>query len=339
MSVRNTVRFSILMPVFNQDKHVREAIDSVLQQTFTDFELIVIDDGSTDNSLELIRSYQPRVKLLQQYREGPEVARNRGAAIAKGEYLVFLDGDDFLFPFALATLHQVIKHLNSPPLVLATLLFFYDGQEVPAPSPYPIEVFKYKNYLSRTRPAGSATRAANLTDSIVVKRTVFEEIGGMRNSGPETFYNEDSHLLLKLGNYTPCVIINQPATIAYRRHATNSTGNIVAIARAWLRIAHAERCGEYQGKNRWGRYALIGGRSLQWALKYCWPGRQRKLAIELLFWTSPMIAVSLANKLIRTFRRKDGPIVLHQLNDKNSISSQSDFQDSQDLTVGEIKKS
>ena len=309
------VRFSILMPVFNEGRHLRKAMDSVLQQTFTDFELIVIDDGSTDSSVELIRSYQPRVKLLQQCHKGAEVARNNGAAIAKGEYLVFLDGDDFFFPFALATLDRVIRHFDSPPLVLATVLFFDDEQDVPVPSPNPIEVFKYKNYLSRSRPAGSATRAANLTDSIVVKRSVFVDVGGMRNSSPETFYNEDSHLLLKLGTYSPCVIINQPVTTAYRKHATNSTGNIVAIAHAWLCIARAERRGEYQGRDKWGRYALIGGRTLQWAVRYCWPGRQRKLAIELLFGTLPMIAVALVNKLLRTFRRTDPPILLQQVNE------------------------
>jgi glycosyltransferase involved in cell wall biosynthesis len=251
---------------------------------------------------------------LQQCHKGAEVARNNGAAIAKGEYLVFLDGDDFFFPFALATLDRVIRHFDSPPLVLATVLFFDDEQEVPVPSPNPIEVFKYKNYLSRSRPAGSATRAANLTDSIVVKRSVFVDVGGMRNSSPETFYNEDSHLLLKLGTYSPCVIINQPVTTAYRKHAANSTGNIVAIAHAWLRIARAERCGEYQGRDKWGRYALIGGRTLQWAVRYCWPGRQRKLAIELLFGTLPMIAVALVNKLLRTFRTTDPPILLQQVN-------------------------
>jgi glycosyltransferase involved in cell wall biosynthesis len=315
MSTENMIRFSILMPVFNEGRHLRKAMDSVLQQTFTDFELIVIDDGSTDSSVELIRSYQPRVKLLQQCHKGAEVARNNGAAIAKGEYLVFLDGDDFFFPFALATLDRVIRHFDSPPLVLATVLFFDDEQDVPVPSPNPIEVFKYKNYLSRSRPAGSATRAANLTDSIVVKRSVFVDVGGMRNSSPETFYNEDSHLLLKLGTYSPCVIINQPVTTAYRKHATNSTGNIVAIAHAWLCIARAERRGEYQGRDKWGRYALIGGRTLQWAVRYCWPGRQRKLAIELLFGTLPMIAVALVNKLLRTFRRTDPPILLQQVNE------------------------
>lgn len=337
MSSGNTVRFSILMPVFDEGKHVQEAIDSVLQQTFTDFELIVIDDGSSDNSVELIRSYEPRVKLLQQSRKGPEVARNNGAAIAKGEYLVFLDGDDFFFPFALATLDRVIREFDSPPLVLATLLFFDDGGEVPVPTPNPIEVFKYKDYLSRTRPAGSATSAANLTDSIVVKRSVFGEIGGMRNSSVETFYNEDSHLLLKLGTYGPCFIINQPATIAYRKHAMNSTGNVVAIAQAWLRIARAERRGEYGGKNKWGRYALIGGRSLQWAVRYCWPIRRRKLATQLLFVTFPMIIVALANRLLRIFLRAEPPILLGRVNE-NDDAPNLIFEQGQGSVVSEFKK-
>jgi len=337
MSSGNTVRFSILMPVFDEGKHVQEAIGSVLQQTFTDFELIVIDDGSTDNSVELIRSYEPRVKLLQQSRKGPEVARNNGAAIAKGEYLVFLDGDDFFFPFALATLDRVIREFDSPPLVLATLLFFDDGEEVPVPTPNPIEVFKYKDYLSRTRPAGSATRAANLTDSIVVKRSVFEGIGGMRNSSAETFYNEDSHLLLKLGTYGPCFIINQPATIAYRKHAMNSTRNVVAIAQSWLRIARAERRGEYGGKNKWGRYALIGGRSLQWAVRYCWPSRQHKLATQLLFVTFPMIAVALANRLLRSFLRAEPPILLGRINE-NDDAPNLIFEQGQGSAVSELKK-
>ena len=59
MRVGDTVRFSILMPVFDEGKHLQEAIDSVLQQTFTDFELIVIDDGSSDNSVELIKATNP----------------------------------------------------------------------------------------------------------------------------------------------------------------------------------------------------------------------------------------------------------------------------------------
>jgi glycosyltransferase involved in cell wall biosynthesis len=310
MNLKTTVRFSILMPVFNQEKYVRTAIESVLTQDFTDFELIVIDDGSTDNSPAIIQTYGSKLKFLRQRNQGPEVARNNGAAIAKGEYLVFLDSDDFFFPYALATIERVVRYFDFPPLVLATLLFFKNGEAIPAPVATPIEIYKYKDFLSRTRPLGSAERAANLTDSIVVRKTVFDEVGGMRNSSPQTFHNEDSHLLLKLGNYSPCIVINEPCTTAYRKHATSSTSNVTAIADGWRRLARAERSGEYQGENRWGRYAVIGGRSLQWALRYCWRGGQRKLALQLIFETAPMIVVALSDKLLRRFRKTGPPILL-----------------------------
>jgi glycosyltransferase involved in cell wall biosynthesis len=310
MSESVAVRFSVLIPVFNRCDHVRKAIASVLDQTFTDFELIVIDDGSTDNSLEVIESFGPRVKLLQQSHRGPEVARNYGAANARGEYLVFLDSDDFFFPFALATLDRVIRHFDSPPFILATLKFFQNEQDVSIPASSPIEIFRYKNFLSRTRPLGTATTAANLTDSIVVRKAVFDAVGGMRNSTAETFHNEDSHLLLKLSTQEPCIVIHQPAITAYRKHGTNSTTRVTAIAEGWLRLSRSERHGEYLGRNKWGRYAHIGGRTLQWAVKYCWPGGQRKLALRLLLETSPMIAVALVNKAVRGLRGSEPAIVL-----------------------------
>ena len=133
-ATKEIVRFSVLMPFFNEEKYICRAIESVLNQTFTDFELIVIDDASTDGSLQRARSYEPSLRILCQSRQGPEVARNKAAAIAKGEYLVFLDADDFFFPFALAILDRVIRHFDSSPLVLATLLFFQDDEDVPVRS-------------------------------------------------------------------------------------------------------------------------------------------------------------------------------------------------------------
>ena len=311
------VRFSVLMPVFNNEKYVGAAIDSILSQTFRDFEVIVIDDGSTDRSLEIIRHYGPRIKVLQQSNRGPEVARNQGAAVARGEYLVFLDSDDVFYPFALETLDLVIRQFASPPLVLATLQFFDTEGEIPSQRARRVEVFKYKNFLSRTRPLGSATRAANLTDSIVVKRAVFEEVGGMRKSDSQTFHNEDANLLLKLGEYGPCIVVNEPCTTAYRKHGAKSTRNLRAIADGWLRMGRAERRGEYGHKNKWPRYALIGGRSLQWAHKYCWPAGQRKLAMRLLTENFLMVIVALLDKALRKIRKADPSIILPGLPGKH----------------------
>src|SRR6202045_2216945 len=142
-------RFSILMPVYNRQKYVGEAIDSVLAQTFKDYEIFAIDDGSTDLSAAVLVSYGTRIKLLQQPNQGPEVARNKAAALAQGEYLVFLDSDDFFFPFALETFDQVIQNFDSPPLVLGSVTFFHEnaGKEPEIPAAHPVKAFKYQDYL------------------------------------------------------------------------------------------------------------------------------------------------------------------------------------------------
>ncbi len=91
--------FSIIIPVYNIEKYIGECIESVLNQTFADFELILIDDGSTDHSLDVIKQYQntdARIILIHQDNAGPGSARNAGIRQARGEYIVFFDGDDFL---------------------------------------------------------------------------------------------------------------------------------------------------------------------------------------------------------------------------------------------------
>ena len=110
-----SVRFSVLLPVYNRENYVRQAVDSVLNQTFRDFELLVIDDGSTDRSVEILKSYGSKLKLIQQRNQGPEIARNTAAPFAQGEYLVYLDSDDFFLPFALETFDKVIRATDSPP--------------------------------------------------------------------------------------------------------------------------------------------------------------------------------------------------------------------------------
>jgi glycosyltransferase involved in cell wall biosynthesis len=310
------LRFSILMPVYNRKEYLRQAIDSVLAQTFTGYELIAVDDGSTDGSMELLESYGDRIKILQQHHQGPEAARNKAAAVAEGEYLAFLDSDDFLFSNALATYDEVIRNFDFPPLILGTMLFFQDGEAFPEDTTKqrPMKVFKFQNYLSKTRPLGDANRSANGMGSIIVRNSVYHDVGGLRNSStPQNFHVEDTHFLLKVGGYGPCIFIDEPATYAYRRHDGNSINNAKAIADGILRVAHSERRGEYSGGKKANRYAIIGGRAAHWSYRYCWGRGQKKLALGLLVGTADMVIVAVWTKFLKSKKTPASAIYLPEV--------------------------
>ena len=98
--MRSSPLVSVIIPFFNQAHFLRLAIESVLQQTYRHLELVVVDDGSTDNALEVAASY-PGVKLIRQSNQGVSAARNAGFRASTGEFVVFLDADDLLLPEAL----------------------------------------------------------------------------------------------------------------------------------------------------------------------------------------------------------------------------------------------
>ena len=94
-------KLSVIMPVYNTAKYLSRAIDSVLSQTFSDFELILVNDGSKDNSLEICRAYEQkdaRVKVIDKENGGAGSARNAGVAASYGEFVAFPDSDDWIEP-------------------------------------------------------------------------------------------------------------------------------------------------------------------------------------------------------------------------------------------------
>ncbi|HEY40918.1 MAG TPA: glycosyltransferase [Dehalococcoidia bacterium] len=94
-------KVSVIIPTYNQAQFLGEAVRSALAQTYRDFEIIVIDDGSTDNTAEVVRSFLPAVIYFRQENQGLSAARNKGTELASGEYLIFLDSDDILLEDAL----------------------------------------------------------------------------------------------------------------------------------------------------------------------------------------------------------------------------------------------
>lgn len=103
----NQPRVSVIIPTFNCDSYLPEAIDSVLAQTYQDFELIVVDDGSTDHTAEILQGYGDRLRAFHQSNQGVAAARNHGIRKAYGEWIAFLDADDIFLPDKLAAQMQL----------------------------------------------------------------------------------------------------------------------------------------------------------------------------------------------------------------------------------------
>ncbi len=109
-------KVSVIIPVYNVEKYLRECLDSVVNQTLKDLEIILVDDGSTDSSLSICQEYEQidsRIKVLKQKNQGAGVARNRGLDSASGDYLYFLDSDDFIDLHNLEKMYSQISKTDS----------------------------------------------------------------------------------------------------------------------------------------------------------------------------------------------------------------------------------
>ena len=103
------IKVSVIMPIYNASDFLKPAIDSVIDQTLREIEIICIDDGSTDGSLDIIKEYQKtddRIRIITETNAGPALARNNGLKRARGEYVAFLDADDFFKPELLESLYE-----------------------------------------------------------------------------------------------------------------------------------------------------------------------------------------------------------------------------------------
>ncbi|MEW5767211.1 MAG: glycosyltransferase [bacterium] len=117
-------KVSVVIPTYNAAAYLPEAIDSVLAQTFQDYEIIVVDDGSTDNTREVLAPYQDRIRYIHQENAGPSPAKNKGIKEARGEFVAFLDADDIWLPEKLALQMEVFENDPEVSLVHANVVRF-----------------------------------------------------------------------------------------------------------------------------------------------------------------------------------------------------------------------
>jgi glycosyltransferase involved in cell wall biosynthesis len=231
--------FSVIVPTFNRVELLKSAIDSILAQRYGDFELIVVDDGSLDKTVEFLRTLGPKVAALRQSNKGPGSARNRGAQVATGEYLAFLDSDDMWFPWTLEVYREAIVRSRRPSFLSGKPHVFSHEAELGRVKPGSPKVQQFGDYLA----SGNEWRWWGVS-SFVINREMFIQVGGFIE---DRVNGEDADLALKLGVATGFVQITAPATFAYRVHAANMKDNLGPTLAGIRYSLNAEKSGGYPG--------------------------------------------------------------------------------------------
>lgn len=127
------VTISVIIPVYNVEKYLRKCLESVINQTFRDIEIICIDDGSSDNSLKILREYErldTRIKIISQENKGVSAARNEGLRHATGDYIYFIDSDDYLVRNALERLYNIAIQHSTDLIIFKLINFEHDTRFV-----------------------------------------------------------------------------------------------------------------------------------------------------------------------------------------------------------------
>lgn len=228
--------FSVIIPTFNRAALLARTLDSVWAQRFTDFEVIVVDDGSTDGTLEFLKSLGQRVRVLQQGNRGPGAARNLGVKAAQGNYIAFLDSDDVWFPWTLETYASLIAEHGSPSFMAGKPFRFEREESLATVSLDMLSSEPFADYFA----SGTEWRWWGVS-SFVIRADALRAAGGFA----ETNINgEDGDLALKLGEAAGFVQVTSPFTFGYREHGGNVTSDLSkSLAGVWHKVRAEQSCG------------------------------------------------------------------------------------------------
>jgi len=204
---------SVIIPTYNRAKFITEAIDSVLTQAFQNFEIIIIDDGSTDDTRKILLTYlrekPDKIRYIYQENRGPAAARNTGIKAARGRYIAFLDSDDLWLPRKLETQISVMEQDSSLGFTCSQVYHIYDGTshlepELSSPN------LPFKEFLLYDKPL-------IFTPTVIVRKECFNKVGTFDEQLKTA---EDTHMWLRLADMYRWRIILDPLAIV-RRHGSN----------------------------------------------------------------------------------------------------------------------
>jgi len=209
-------QFSVIIPCYNSTRWVRRSLDSVFAQTGDDYEVIAVDDGSTDDTLSILNDYGHKLTVLSQANQGAGVARNLAISHAAGDFIAFLDSDDVWFPWTLATYRELIAKYDRPAIIAGKPLRFKEDTELAGVNiTEPIDVRKYPNFYEAARDGFWFL----LNGALLVRRDVFKSCGGFAD---RKINSEDTHFFMKFGMMPGFIAVMSPQLFGYRLHGANA---------------------------------------------------------------------------------------------------------------------
>lgn len=212
MSQKPTV--SVIITTFNRAVLLEQTLQSVIKQTYRDFEVLLVDDGSSDATAEVASKYKPLVKYIYQTNKGQSPARNAGIKAARGEFVAFVDDDDLWLPEKLEYQMKTMKELSGNALIYCdTEMFDNDSGST------------LYRFSTRRRPYSGSVAAKLYLGCFVssptplVRRSIFDEVGFFSES-KVTRLHEDWDMWLRISSKVPFVYIDK-VLARYRLHKTN----------------------------------------------------------------------------------------------------------------------
>lgn len=179
---------SVVIPAYNAERTLAEAIQSILDQTYSPLEVVVVDDGSTDGTEAVARRFGAPVRYVRQKNAGPSAARNTGLAQARGEYVTFVDSDDAFRPERVAVLVKALRQASPAAVFAATDGWLWDGEQ-------------YVHRFTLSHPTPGERSLTDFLDynrtivGILARRSVLLDVGGFQ---PDLWRSEDYHLWIRL---------------------------------------------------------------------------------------------------------------------------------------------
>jgi glycosyltransferase involved in cell wall biosynthesis len=216
---------SVIIPTYNSARYLVEALESVLAQTFRDVEVLVIDDGSTDETPEIMKRYGEPVRYLRQENAGVAAARNRGIGESSGKYIAFLDADDTWYPQKLERQMAALANGTGYRACYSTFL------EVKADLT-PIGVRRIKRQGSTIEDLLLRGNVVGSICTVVAERSLFDTVGGF---DPDLSQCADWDMWVRLAAQTEFIYLDEPL-VTYRQHGMNMSRNAPLLETDSLRV-------------------------------------------------------------------------------------------------------